>query len=617
MIRGFWRAAPAGLIALGSAVAQDEPHIVYAVSFENAAHHEAKITVAFQNIGDAPLALRMARSSPGRYAIHEFAKNVYAVSAVGSDGQSLDVTRTNPYSWRIDNHDGSATVSYTLFADHGDGTYSQIDATHAHLNMPATFMWAPAFEDRAVTVSFTPADPGWKAATQLQPTRRALTFTAPDLQYFMDSPVELSNFDLREWPIGDGARQQTIRIAAHHMGDSSDLDIFADKAKKIVAEQIRLFGEAPAFDHGVYTFIADYLPWMDGDGMEHRNSTILTQSESLIEDDFSQIDTLSHEFFHVWNVERLRPVELEPFDFTKANSTTSLWFAEGFTSYYGPLTIRRAGLSTIDEYLAEMSGRFSFVLNAPGRQFDSPKGMSLRAPFADAATAVDPTNFSNTFVSYYSYGAIVALALDLTIREQFPDLSLDDYMRHLWRSYGKSETPYSHQDLRDALGDVTGDSAFANAFFERYIENGELPDFAPLLQQAGVTVRRKNEGDASLGRVRFEKDEEGLIIASNTRIGSPLYDAGLDRGDEIMRIGRFRINNKKDWDRALRRHQPGDTAILDYRQRGRDMRVEITFVEDETLEMARMGAGADGEKALSDAQEVFRSKWLGPDVENE
>ena len=617
MARAFWTTTAIALIAMGSAVAQEEPHVVYAASFENAAHHEAKISVSFKDIGAAPLELRMARSSPGRYAIHEFAKNVYAVSAVGGDGQSLTVTRTNPYSWRIEDHDGSATVSYTLYADHGDGTYSQIDETHAHLNIPATFMWAPGFETRAITVSFTPPDPNWKAATQLQSTRRALTFTAPDLQYFMDSPIELSNFDLREWRIGDGANQQTVRIAVHHMGDNNDVDRFAEKAEKIVAEQISLFGEAPAFDHGVYTFIADYLPWMDGDGMEHRNSTILTQNESLIEADFSQIDTLSHEFLHVWNVERIRPAELEPFDFTKANSTPSLWFAEGFTSYYGPLTIRRAGLSSIDDYLEEMSGRFSFVINAPGRQFDSPQGMSLRAPFADAATAVDPTNFTNTFASYYSYGAIVALALDLTIREQFPDLSLDDYMRHLWRAYGKSEKPYTHQDLRDALGDVTGDNTFADAFFSQHIENGDLPDFAPLLAQAGLEVRRKNQGDAWLGRIRFEDEDNGLKIASNTRIGSPLYEAGLDRGDVITRIGGARTNSKRSWERALKRHKPGDTVTIDYHQRGRDLSAEVTFAEDETLEIARMDKGADQQGAVTEAQKQFRNDWLGPDVEND
>ena len=609
MTKAFLALCAAGLAALAAAHAQEGAPIAYRVSFENAAHHEAQISVTFRDIGDQPLELRMSRASPGRYALHEFAKNVYAVTAVDGAGQNLAVTRTDPYSWRITDHNGSATVTYTLYADLGDGTYSQIDLTHAHLNMPATFMWAREFEDRPITISFDLAQGNWKAATQLQPTRRALSFSAPDLQYFMDSPIELSNFGLRQWRIGEGDARQMVRLAVHHDGEDEDLDMFAEKAKTIVAEHIKMFGEAPQFDYGVYTFIADYLPTVDGDGMEHRNSTILTRSGSLFEDDFAQIHTLSHEFFHVWNVERLRPAELEPFDFSKANPTPSLWFAEGFTSYYGPLLIRRAGENSVEDFLSRLSGQFDYVFNAPGRQISSPQKMSLRAPFADDATANDPTNFANTFVSYYPYGAIVALALDLSIRQQFDDLSLDDYMRYLWSAYGKPEKPYTHNDLRDALGSVTGDQDFAKEFFARYIEDGDLPDFAPLLEQAGLKLQPKNKGDAWLGRVRFEEDGKALIIASNTIIGSPLYQAGLDRGDELISVGRFTIDDEKDWKRALSRHDPGESTTIVYRQRGSAKRSSIVFAEDETLEIQPI---EDDE--LSDIQTAFRDAWLGSDV---
>ena len=612
MTRGFLTVCAACLTLLAHVHAQDRAAVTYHVSFENAAHHEAKISITFREIAVGPLDIRMSRSSPGRYAIHEFAKNVYSVSAINGAGAALVVSRRDPYSWRIEGHDGSVTVTYTLYADHGDGTYSQIDTTHAHLNMPATFMWAKGFEHRPITISFEPAPRSWKAATQLQPTRRALSFTAPDLQYFMDSPVELSDYALREWRIGEGAERQTIRLAVHHEGKEEDLDRFAEKAELVVAEQIKMFGEAPAFDYGVYTFIADYLPTMDGDGMEHRNSTVLTGNGTLFENDFSQLGTLSHEFFHVWNVERLRPAELEPFDFMRTNPTPSLWFAEGFTSYYGPLMIRRAGESSIDDYLSGLSSQFNYVLNAPGRQFASPQKMSLRAAFADDATANDPTNFANTFVSYYPYGAIIALALDLSIRQQFEELSLDDYLRYLWTAYGKPETPYTHADLRKALGDVTGDVAFADAFFERYMEGSDLPDFAPLLEQAGLKLRLKNKGDAWLGSVRLEEDGKALIINSNTQIGSPLYTAGIDRGDEIIRIGRFNIDAERDWKRALKRHEPGQTVKVEFVGRAGLSSAEVTFTEDETIEIVAVEDGNEEEVNLSDAQMAFRDAWLSP-----
>lgn len=602
--------AAAGTIAR----AQDLAPVDYRVSFENAVHHEARITLSLRDIGEAPLVLRMSRSSPGRYALHEFAKNVYDVEAEDGAGRPLKVLRRDPYSWRVEGHDGTARVSYTLYADRADGTYSQIDLTHAHLNMPATFMWAEGFEDRAITIAFEPPDRRWKAATQLTPTRRAMTFTAPDLQYFMDSPTELSASELREWRVGDGDARQTIRLAVHHDGEDEDVDILAEKARKVVAEQMRIFGEAPTFDHGVYTFIADYLPYASGDGMEHRNSTILTNDDGLYEEDFAQLGTVSHEFFHAWNVERLRPVELEPFNFSRANPTPSLWFAEGFTSYYGPLAIRRAGENSLKEYLKDLSKTLSGVVNAPGRQDASPQAMSLSAAFVDAATSIDPVNTANTFVSYYPYGAVVALALDLTIRQRFENLTLDDYMRHLWREYGKPETPYTHEDLRQGLADVTGDAAFAEDFFARYIEAGDLPDFEPLLSQAGLALSPKNEDAASAGEVSFEENGDALIVASNTIEESPLYKAGLERGDDIKKLGRFKIDSEKDWEKALKRFEPGDETTIEFAGRSGERRASITLIEDKTLAIKPY---EDMDRELTDAQKAFREAWLGPDSDSE
>ncbi|MEZ5395149.1 MAG: hypothetical protein R2724_20340 [Bryobacterales bacterium] len=187
----------------------------------------------------------------------------------------------------------------------------------------------------------------------------------------MDSPVELSAFGLREWQIGEGEDRQTLRLAVHHDGIEQDLDVFAEKARKVVDEHVRMFGEAEVRSRSL-TFLADYLPYVTGDGMEHRNSTVLTSAESLYANNFKQLGTLSHEFFHSWNVERLRPAELEPFDFTRADPTPSLWFAEGFTSYYAPLAIHRAGEGSLKDFLADINRRFDSVLNTPGRSFASP-----------------------------------------------------------------------------------------------------------------------------------------------------------------------------------------------------------------------------------------------------
>ncbi len=588
--------------------------VEYEVSFDNAVHHEARIAVTWRDIGDEPLQMRMSRSSPGRYAIHEFAKNVYDVSAVDGQGNPLTFTRPSPYQWDVTGHDGTVTATYTLYADRAGGTYSGIDLTHAHLNMPATFMWARGFDNRPIKVTFNPADESWKVATQLASTDEPYVFTARDLQYFMDSPTELSNFSERSWQVKANGETRTIRLIVHHDGIEEDIDTYLEKAKKVVAAQIDVFGELPDFDYGTYTFIADYLPYVAGDGMEHRNSTILASTQSLNQADFDQLGTLSHEFIHAWNAERIRPHRLEPFNFEQANMSLNLWFMEGFTSYYGPLAIRRAGESTIDEYAEAITKSINTVSFSPGRSFASSQGMSIQAPFVDDATSIDPTNFSNTFISYYTYGAAIGLALDLTLREKFDDVTLDTLMQRVWQVHGKTEVPYTTDDLRNALAHVTGDEQFAAEFFADYITGQELPDYEFLLANAGMLLRKANAGDASVGPVSLEFEGKAAIIDANTLIGSPLYKAGLDRGDQILAIDRLKIETPAQWDHAIERYEPGDTATIRFIQRGMERTAELTIGEDNELEVVTYESA---ETDISEAQLAFRSSWLGEDSAGE
>ncbi len=299
----------------------------YKISFENAVHHEANISAHFPNITADTLEVRMSRTSPGRYALHEFAKNVYDFKATDGKGKQLTVTRPDPYQWLISGHNGEVHISYTLFANRGDGTYSQIDETHAHLNIPATFMYAPSLSERKIEVTYNSReDLNWKIATQL-PLLENTTYTAPNLQYFMDSPTEISNFGLREFKVDN----QTIQLALHHNGTNEELNTYFEKVKKVVLAEKEVFGELPQFDYGKYVFLACYIPNASGDGMEHRNSTILTSTRSLANGGLERnIGTVSHEFFHAWNVERIRPKSLEPFDFENANMSGVLMVCRRF-----------------------------------------------------------------------------------------------------------------------------------------------------------------------------------------------------------------------------------------------------------------------------------------------
>ncbi len=572
----------------------------YSISFENAVHHEAEVTIIFPNIENDTLAVRMSRTSPGRYALHEFAKNVYGLKAMDSKGNSLEVMRPDPYQWLISGHDGEVHLTYTLFANRGDGTYSQIDETHAHLNIPATFMYAPSLSDRPIEVDFQPReDLKWKIATQL-PLLNGTTYTAPNLQYFMDSPTEISDFGLREFEV-DG---QTVQLALHHNGTEEELDTYFEQVKKVVLEEKAVFGELPKFDYGKYTFLACYIPNASGDGMEHRNSTILTSTRSLADGGMeSNIGTVSHEFFHSWNVERIRPKSLEPFDFEHANMSGALWFAEGFTSYYTNLILCRAGLISPEKYVEGLSGTFNYVWNSPARGYFNPIEMSYQAPFVDAATSVDPVNRENMFISYYSYGSVLGLALDLSLREK--GLNLDDYMKLVWKTYGKIEKPYTIPMLNQSLNDYAGKS-FGDSFFENYIYKSEMPDYQKLLKMVGVDLKQKSS-DPSFGvNASLDGDGKGKIT-SNPQIGSPAYKAGLDQGDVIHTINGTPFPKSEQFNAFIKQFAVGDTLKLEYERFGKKKSTNVILEANPSYSFSLMEN--EGEKP---SQEVLenRKNWL-------
>ncbi|HBT09547.1 MAG TPA: peptidase M61, partial [Leeuwenhoekiella sp.] len=500
----------------------------YTISFDNAVHHEAIVKATFPEVKSKTLRVQMSRSSPGRYAIHEFAKNVYGFKATNGAGEPLEVKRDDPYSWIITNTDGTINVEYILFANRGGGTYSQVDLTHAHLNIPATFMYAETLQERPIEITFDARkDLNWKVATHLK-HKEDNTFSAPNLYYFMDSPTEISDYQEREFQV-DG---QTVKFVLHDPNPDSDFDTYWERIQAIVLQEKAVFGELPTYDFGEYTFLACYAPNVSGDGMEHRNSTILTDTETLAEGGMEwNIGTVSHEFFHSWNVERIRPADLEPFQFDQANMSNSLWFAEGFTSYYTNLILERAGVISAEDYVKGLNGTFNYVWNSPALQYFNPIEMSNQAPFVDAATSVDPVNRENMFISYYSYGSVLGLALDLSLREK--DLNLDDFMQLMWKRFGKTEVAYTVENIEATLADYAG-AEFAQDFFGKYIYKSNMPDYKNLFEQVGLQLNRAT-AKPYFG-ASFSETSNGLEISRNTFKGSPAYQADLDKGDLITSI---------------------------------------------------------------------------------
>ncbi|GAB3193765.1 putative metalloprotease with PDZ domain [Pontibacter aydingkolensis] len=597
-----------GIIAT-PAVAQQKTD--YKLSFPNAVHHEAEIQVTFSSVKTDTLQVLMPRSSPGRYAIHEFAKNVYNVRATDAQGKPLQIYKANTSQWNVVKPQGDVTVSYTLFADHADGTYAGIDETHAHLNAPATLMYAKGFEQAPAYVTYNvPQNSNWKVATQLK-QEQGNTYFAPNFQYLMDSPTELSNFDFAEWTVNDKDKQKTIQVALHHTGTKAQFQEYVDKTKKIVEEQQAVFGQLPDFDFGRYTFIGCYMPQAVGDGMEHRNSTILTSSRPLATAMGPLLNTVSHELFHAWNVERIRPKSLEPFNFQEANMSEALWLAEGFTSYYGDLTMARTGIYDVKKYAADLAGDLNYVLLSPGREYHSLVEMSQQAPFVDAARSVDPVNRHNTFISYYTYGLVTGLALDMTLRQQY-NKTLDDYMQALWRKYGQPEKPYTLTDLEETLAEVSGDKAFASQFFRNSIYGSQLPDFAPLLAKAGLELRQAKPNETTLGLISLKYEKEGATISNGTYATSAAYKAGLDRGDVILTIDGRKLKSEKDLNKVLGKHKPGDTVPVTFKRHGQTRTTNLVLEGNLTLELVPYESIG---KQLTPEMQAYRTAWLGAKAE--
>ena len=583
--------------------------IRYRFSFPEPQHRWMQVEAAFPDVTQATLELRMSRSSPGRYSIHDFAKNVYDVHAFGADGRERETVRPDAYGWNVSGHGGAVTVTYKVYGDRVDGTYLAVDTTHAHINMPAAVMWARGLDDRPTLVSFVqPAGMQWQVATQLHGS--GLEYTAPNLQYLMDSPTEFGPIAVRQFSVGSSR----FRFSLHHTGSNAELDGFVRDVEKIVRQEGAIFGEYPQYEPGSYTFIADYLPYANGDGMEHRNSTVITSPATIGGARTDLLDTVAHEFFHCWNVERIRPQGIEPFDFDRSDMSGELWLAEGFTQYYGALVMQRARLVDVSETARTFTGLIESV-QSPAHKVRSAEEASRMAPFIDGGHNVDRTNWSNTVISYYPYGGAIALALDLSLRAQSDGrVTLDDFMRAMWRAFGKPggsregyvDKPYSIRDAEATLADVSGDAAFARDFFAKYIKGHEVADYSRLLVPAGFALRPRHPGRAWLGDVRLDTRSVARLV-SLVAPTWPIYATGIDQDDELQQLDGQRIAAESDLQAVLARRKPGDSVAVAFVDRtGVRKTSTVTLTADPHVDVVPIESGA-----MTDAQKRFRESWLG------
>lgn len=614
--------AAAFTFAMTGAYAQTfQNPINYSIAFPNAQHHEAEITMTIPTAPNGPLELHMSRSSAGRYATHEFGKNIYNVKAADANGKELTIKQIAGDVYQIANHGSTVKVSYTLYANWTDGTYAGIDQSHAHLNMPAVFLWLAGADQRPIRFEFQDLKKyGWKVATQLK-HEGANIYSAPNMQYMMDSPTELSDFRETHWEVKNTyGKTERINLTIHSDDDQATIDNFGKMVQKMVLEEKAVFGELPAYDYGQYTFLDDVYPNNAGDGMEHRNSTcIVDANEKVAGNEIDLLGTFAHEYFHSWNVKRIRPKSLEPFNFTHADMSSELWFAEGFTQYYGELLLVRSGFHNVDEYGGTLSGLVNAILNTPGAAKYPATEMSRKSVFTDAGVAIDPTNYQNNFTTYYYYGGAIALALDLRLRSEF-NLTLDDFMRTVWLTRGKVMKPYTVADLQTDLGTVTKNPKFAAEFFDKYITGIGKNNYEALLAKAGLVLRKRAPGQPWIGlppvisggrAATLHGVGAGYPIVISPVMTSPVYKAGLDAGDVIVKADGKDITDAASVNAAFGDKKPGDKISIVYNNRTGQHTSTLVVEESPALEIVTF------EKAgltLSADQKAFRDSWLSSKV---
>jgi len=571
--------------------------------------HLVEVEITAGQVAAPALSLVMPAWAPGRYAIYDFAKNVQEFEAAGAQEQPLRWTKLDKQTWRVETAGagGKVRVRYRVFANDLSGSFSQFDSSHACLNGASLFMYLADHKPDPLTLTVeTP--PNWKLISGLSLSTEQRTFQVRNYDLLIDTPLEISAAcSLQQF----SERGKTIRVAVHSYADQdNNLSRLVDGLKKIVRSEMAMMPEPDLRD---YTFIFHFAPGLpQGDGMEHFNSSQIIISGELSGTGLADaLETAAHEFFHLWNVKRLRPAGLGPFDYTREQYTRSLWFAEGVTAYYAYLHLLRSGVWTRQQFLEHMAEEIRGLELEPGRLLMSAESSSFHAWFYDRSPQMQETNFANTTISYYNKGAVLGMLLDLEIRARTGgQKSLDDVLLAMYRKfyappgdyYGLGHG-YESEDILAAVNAAAG-SDFAT-FFARYVRGTEPLPYTWTLASAGLQLRISTSADAapSLG-VLTQRLDRGLEIVA-VWPGRAADRGGLSRDDILLAVDELSLATAELKDR-LKIYLPGAEVPFTAERHGREERISVILdppIPDQYSIEVLPGATAQ--------QVSVRNGWLG------
>lgn len=563
--------------------------------------------------------------TPGSYLLREFARNIVSLRAE-TEGHAVEVIKLDKARWRCaplgDPH-APLTIIYVVYAWDLSVRTAHLDTTHAYFNGASVFLQVQGGEDRSCEVDIQPprgeAYTRWRVGTALPRLSASPygfgTYREQDYDALIDHPVEIGDFALVHFEAG-GVPHDIIIYGRQR----ADLARLTRDLRRVCEQHIALFGTLPAMARYVFLVMA---VGEGGGGLEHRTSTSLLckrtdlprHGETDINDGYRGfLGLCSHEYFHTWNIKRIKPAAFLPYDLSRENYTRQLWAFEGITSYYDDLGLVRSGLISLEDYLELLGQTATRVWRGSGRF-----NQSIAESSFDAWTKFyrQDENAPNAIVSYYTKGALVALALDLTLRACTGDArSLDDLMRALWTRYGEPGMGVPEGGIEGLASEIAGQAL--DTFFTHYVHGTEDPPLASLLARVGVHFRlcsaaqaKDSAGtpDGTLARqgylgVRTARDASGARLV-NVFTDSAAQQAGLSAGDIIIAIDGLRAA-KDNLDALITAWPIGSTVTVHAFRRDELMTFEVTLQAspDDTC-VFTLDHGAD------EATLARRCAWLG------
>ncbi len=509
--------------------------IGFEVSFIEPQSHYVEVEMNMSGLSTKDYVdLKMPVWTPGSYLIREYAKNVEGFTAK-ANGKAAKVQKITKNTWRVYNAKAAAIeVNYRVYAFEVSVRTSLVDDSHAFLSSTGTFLYPAGMLKSPSTVKIVPFGNWDKVSTGLPKVAgQKFTYYASDFDILFDSPIEVGNQDIFEFT-ASGVKHQVAMVG----GGNYDKNRLKVDMAKIVEAGTAIFGDNPNKD---YTFIVHNFA-RGGGGLEHLNSTVLgaTRTAYSTESGYKGfLSLVAHEYFHLWNVKRMRPIALGPFDYDNENYTTNLWTSEGFTSYYENKLLIRAGLINRDTFLADLIGGLGTVINTPGAKVQSASSSSFDAWIIGYRPN---ENSKNSSISYYGKGEVIGLLMDLEIAHATKgNKSLDDVMKAMYDIEKVHKRGYTDAEFKAMVEKVSGINF--TKFWAKYIDGTDDVDFEKYLAYAGIAATSEIASPNKPYTGAMLKIDRNVMVSGVDR-NSTAWVKGLNVNDEVVAIDGTNINDE-------------------------------------------------------------------------